>query len=100
MDKLLNFLGLCRRAGRLVTGNDIVIDAVENGDARLVIVASDISANTEKKLRRVCDELYVPILTVNRTKEELSVAIGKFAAVVAVTDKGFADKLTELINND
>lgn len=100
MDKLLNFLGLCRRAGKLTAGNDMTVDSVLNGNARLVIVARDISRNTEKKLRRVCVDFQVPILTIDRTKEELSAAIGRFAAVTAVTDKGFAEKLTELINNE
>lgn len=100
MDKLLNFLGLCRRAGKLLTGNDVVTDAVRNGEARLVIVSSDVSKNTEKKLRAVCGSYSVEILKLNRTTDELSASIGKFAAVAATTDSGFAKKLSTLIMND
>ncbi len=100
MDKLLNFLGICRRAGKLAVGNDVVIDAVRGGEAKLVMLCSDISPNTEKKLRKTIDESGVRILRLNRSKEELGFAIGKFAAVTAATDKGFADKLCELINNE
>lgn len=100
MDKLLNFLGICRRAGKLAVGNDVVIDAVRGGEAKLVMLCSDISTNTEKKLRKTIDESGVRILRLNRSKEELGFAIGKFAAITAATDKGFADKLCELINNE
>ncbi len=95
-DRLLSFLGLCRRAGKLVIGFDPVREAVETGKAFLVLVAADISANTLKKLNTAIGEFGVPFYTVNRTKDEISFSLGKTCACLAVIDKGFADKLTEL----
>lgn len=100
MDKLLNFLGLCRRAGKLVTGNDPVTEEVVGRKAKLVLVSWDISKNTEKKLLTACHRNDVKVLKLPRTTEQLSHAIGKFSAVVAVMDTGFAKKLTELIENE
>lgn len=99
-DKILNFLGLCRRAGKLTVGNDAVIDEVKNGKAKLVIVSGDISLNTEKKLSKACANYKVEILKLNRTRDELSQALGRFCAVVAVLDDGFSKKLTQLISNE
>lgn len=99
-DKLLNFLGLCRRAGKLTVGNDVVIDDVVKGNSKLVIVASDISKNTEKKILLNCHKCNVKVLKLNRTKDELSYAIGKYSTVVSVTDQGFAQKLAQLITNE
>ena len=100
MDKLLNFLGLCRRAGKLTTGSDAVVEKIVNGEALLVIFAGDISANTEKKISKSCALNSVKLLKINRTKEDLSVAVGRFTAVAAVTEKGFAKNLERLILNE
>ncbi len=98
-DRLLSLLGLCRRAGRLVIGADPVKEAIDTHKAFLVICASDISQNTEKKIRIAVEAKgTVEYHSINRTKDELSFSLGKTCAVLAVIDKGFADKLTELIN--
>ena len=96
-DRLLSFLGICRRAGKLVVGNDPVKESIETDKALLVVIASDISQNTLKKIRPVIEESQVPCYYAVRTKDELSFSIGKTCAILAVTDKGFAQKLTELI---
>lgn len=99
-DKILNFLGICRRAGRLTVGNDAVCEEITDNKAKLVIVSKDVSPNTEKKLRKICGFNSVELLKLNRTRDELSASIGRFGAVTAVTDEGFAKKLSELINNE
>lgn len=96
-DRLLSFLGLCRRAGKLVIGNDPVRESIETDKALLVIMASDISHNTLKKINPILKAGSVPCYTVNRSKDELSFSLGKACAILSVTDKGFADKLKELI---
>ncbi len=99
-DKTLNFLGLCRRAGRLTLGNDAVVEEIKNGKARLVIVSGDISLNTEKKLRKVCNDYGVSCVKMKHSRDELSAALGRFCATGAVLDEGFAKKLAQLISND
>lgn len=96
-DRLLSFLGICRRAGKLVIGFDPLREAVEQGKAYLVLVASDISENTLKKVRVVSQHSGIDCYTVNRSKDEISFSLGKTCACLAIIDKGFADKLTELI---
>lgn len=96
MDKLLNFLGLCRRAGKLTTGNDAALETVRNGESEAVIIARDISHNTEKKLLKTCEEYNVKLIKIDRTKEELSLAVGRFTAVASVTDRGFARNIEKL----
>ena len=95
-DKLLSMLGLCRRAGTLIVGNDIAEDSVINGKAVLVIAAGDASQNTVKKLFSTAHMCNVKTLVLNRTKDELGVAVGKYCAVAAIVDAGFAKKVAEL----
>ncbi|MBO6215288.1 MAG: ribosomal L7Ae/L30e/S12e/Gadd45 family protein, partial [Lachnospiraceae bacterium] len=47
-DKVLSMIGLCMKAGKLKSGEFAVEETVKNGQARLVIVASDASENTKK----------------------------------------------------
>ena len=96
--KILSLLGLARKAGRLVSGEFTVENAVRDREARLVIVATDASANTNKLFSDKCNYYHVPI-RIFGTKDLLGAALGKqLRASVAVTDEGFATKLQKLID--
>ena len=84
-DRILSLLGICRRAGKLVIGADPSIDSIQKHKARLIIFASDFSKSSSK-----------PVLTAAHN----GIAVGKLCGVMAVEDKGFADKLTVLIENE
>ena len=86
MDKhFLSTLGLARRAGKLILG----VESIEKygKPAELLIYASDASPRVKRALSHRED----PFVTPDLTKEELGTAVGcKQAAVIAVTDAGFA----------
>jgi len=42
-------LGLAQRAGKLISGEELVIKAVQSGQARLVFLANDAGSNVTKK---------------------------------------------------
>lgn len=92
-NKFFSNLGLAMRAGKIVAGEEMVIESVRSGAARLVIVAEDASANTYKKLNDKCSYYQVPIHRCGR-RDELGASIGKEARVaLAVTDAGFSRML-------
>lgn len=94
--KFFNLITMCVKAGKLLKGFDISMDAVKNGEAFLVMTASDISPKTLKEVKYICEKQNSVNLTVLPFSiDELSLSIGKKAGVVAVSDKGFADKLNE-----
>ena len=45
MSKTLSRLGLAMRAGKVVTGDEIVLKAIRSSEAKLVMLAADASAN-------------------------------------------------------
>ena len=48
MDKrFLQFLGLCQRAGKLMSGETGTLSAIRDGRAELIIVAENASDNTK-----------------------------------------------------
>ncbi|PIC65595.1 hypothetical protein CSV79_00515 [Sporosarcina sp. P13] len=96
--KIYQLLGLAARARKIVTGEDLVVTEVRSGNAALVVLSADASANTMKKLTNKCNTYNVE-KHVFGSREDLGHAIGKEERVVlALTDKGFAKKLSELLN--
>lgn len=96
-DRLLSFLGLCKRAGYLISGADTVVRTMKEGKALLVLTADDFSDNSRKNVEKAADEYGVTLRDLHRSKDELSFALGKHCGVVCVTDKGFADKILTMI---
>lgn len=90
-EKQLNMLGLAQRAGKLISGDELVVAAITLEKAIFVLCASDASENTQKKFKNKCESYGVP-LNLNFTKYEISHAIGKSRTIVAMTDSGMAKK--------
>ena len=97
-DRLLSFLGICKRAGSLITGAESVTKTVSEKKALLVLYASDISENSLKAVSRAADENGVAVRELPRTKEELSFALGKLSGIICVTDEGFVRKILTMID--
>ena len=100
-DRLLSFLGLCRRAGKLTIGNDAVTENINNGKAYLILLADDVSQRTEEAVRKTlskCGSRLV-IKKLPYSRDDMNAALGKFAGVMSVDDKGFAKKIIEMTGN-
>lgn len=96
--KVLNLLGLAKRAGKVITGEELVVKAIQNGKARLVFVAHDASENLIKKITDKSSYYEVSVLQ-TFSVNELSVAIGANRKVLAIADDGFAKKMESLMTN-
>jgi ribosomal protein L7Ae-like RNA K-turn-binding protein len=89
-NKVLNLLGIARRAGKLISGEEMVIKAVQKREAHLVILSVDASDNTRKKITDKCRSYQIPYL-ICFEREALGKAIGKTERVViAIIEKGLA----------
>lgn len=96
-DKILQMIGLAKKAGKCVSGQTAVEESIKNYKAFLVIAAADASANTKKHLEDMCRYRDIPVCFYG-TKEQ----IGKFTgrderAAAAITDSGFAGKIEAMI---
>ena len=96
-DRILQFLGLCKRAGRLVSGADTVGKTVREGRARLVLYAADVSDNSLKKVIAAAEEHEIPVHRLTCGKDELGFALGKHCGIICVTDSGFAEKILRML---
>lgn len=95
---VLQLLGLAARARKVISGEELVIKEIRHGNAKIVLLASDASANTSKKLTDKC-KYYNVELHVLGNRYDLGHATGKEARVaLAITDSGFAKKMSSLLN--
>lgn len=93
--KCHQFLGLAMRAGKVVSGEAIVLSGAKSHKVKLVLLATDVAKNNQKKVTDKCATYNVPLLQVATTDEQ-SFAIGKAnRVVIGITDAGFAKGLKE-----
>ena len=98
-DRALGLLGMAARAGAVISGTDRVREAARGEGVRLVLLASDASANSREKL--------VPLLTargishvIRFDRNELGAAIGRGPlSAVGVMDQKLADRLQVLLRD-
>jgi len=98
-ERALSNLGLARRAGKVVSGDEGVMNAIRNGSAKLVLVATDASVNALKKYRDKCKFYGVPIIAAF-SRRQLGHSVGKAERVaVAVTDPGLSELVRRCLAN-
>ncbi len=95
MDRVLNMLGLCARAGKLITGEKACVQAIRSGGAFAAVLDGAAAQNAVKAVTQACESHGVPLL---RTGEfALGEAIGKPSRMAAaVTDARMAARIIEL----
>lgn len=97
--KVTALLGLARRAGKIVSGAEAVDSAVKRHSVRLILAATDASANSIAKVRHVAAQVGVVWMQA-MGKTELGAAVGGAPrACIAVMDPHFAGALMSVLNN-
>ncbi|HHU84452.1 MAG TPA: 50S ribosomal protein L7 [Clostridiales bacterium] len=94
----LNMLGLCRRAGKLSPGHDAVKMSIRSGRAKLILITSDASDRLKKEISNLAGDIKIIFLQENI--EELSLFIGRKAAVLSVDDENFAKGIISRLNQE
>ena len=93
--KALNLLGLAYRARKVINGEENVIENLQKGKCKIVIVANDASMRTLDKFQKKCFFYNTQLIT-DFTCEELSKALGKgLVKIIALTDQGFCNAFCE-----
>ena len=95
MNRTLNMLGLCMRAGKIVSGEKASVQAVRTGSACAVVLDRAAAKNAVKAVTDACSWHEVPLILA--PENELGYAIGKPGRMVAaITDPSFADRILQL----
>ncbi len=97
MDKVLNLLGIAKKAQKLILGSDSIINAFPHKKIKIIFLASDASALTKDKFDKKA--YFYKVKVINKYSSiELSKALGVTQIkIVGVTDDGFASAIMKEI---
>ena len=95
-DKFLKFIGICKKSGKLLSGDFSVEKGIFNGRVKLLIMAEDIAKGKVTKYTKYAAEYHVELI-VCLSKDDLGCAIGRSGAtIIGITDINQKNKLLSL----
>ncbi len=98
--KISSYLGFAKKSGNLVSGVNTCTFAMAKKKVKLVIIAEDISENSEKKIMKEIRRYDVPFVRYG-SSDELSHATGASGRnVFAVCDGNFAQVILNEIDGE
>lgn len=98
VNKVYGLLGICSKAGKVISGTDIILENLPKKKVSLVIVAEDASEKTIKNIKYYCEKENVELLIYGNIFEN-SKSIGKHnRAVIGIIDKNLANSLKKVIH--
>ena len=96
LNKFFQFLGLSKRAGKLLEGYNKCYDALNKREIFLFILSLDLSERTKKLFIQHCEKNNLPYI-LDFYKEDLGGAIGRAEVnIIGVADSNIAKKLLEI----
>ena len=97
-NKIYGLLGISAKAGKVISGTDIVLENISKGKIALVIVAEDASEKTKKNIKFFCEKENVDMIVFGDIFKN-SKAIGKQnRAIIGVKDRNLAEALKKQIH--
>ncbi len=98
--KLMTMLGFAKKAGKLMSGEGIVLDSIKRNQARVVILAKDASENTAKRIKDKAGYRNIKVIDLlNRTEIGQAIGVGDRVAV-SVADEGFAKSILTIVGGN
>lgn len=95
MKRALSMLGLCARAGKLISGEKACLQSIRAGGVYAVLLDAGAAGNAVKSITDACT--YHKVVLLRAPEFELGDAIGKPGRmVVGITDQRFAERIIQL----
>jgi ribosomal protein L7Ae-like RNA K-turn-binding protein len=95
--KLMSLLGLAQKAGRIISGDQVIEKALRDRKIKLLLIAADAAENTCEKYSHLAEACRIEWHLV-LTKEELGQAVGKqYRAAVGINDEGFGRAMAKIL---
>lgn len=100
--RIHGMLGLAMKAGKVVIGTEQVISFMQKGKVRLILVSSNASDGTKKKMLHKCEFYGIRREELEIDTDELGRLLGKTytPAVVGITDENFSRAIIKIIDGD
>lgn len=102
-DSFFNFLGITKKAGKLLFGFSAAESSIKYKLAKLILIASDLSGNTFKKLEKIFKKNVNSDLLVSKIKikkELIKKTFSKETGILIITDENFASKTLSIMEEE
>ena len=96
--KALRILGFAHRARSLIFGATATLTAMQNGKARAVILALDLSTNSSVSMRETARLKDIPVYEFGCKEEFGAFFKRRDVGVIGLTATSFADGIREILN--
>lgn len=97
-DKLLSTLGICRKAGKLFWGFDVVAEAAREGHLAIILLSADLSPKSGKEMAFIAAKHNIEIHTAPFRMDDIQKRLGKRSGILGVADKGLAGTIKTYLN--
>lgn len=98
LERLFSLLGICIKAGKLLTGFEAVREGAGKGRVRLILLARDLSPKSRKEMEYIAEKQSIPVHILPVAMEEIWYRTGRRAGILALTDQGLADLVNERLS--
>ncbi len=98
-NKLLSFLGITRKSGNIVFGMDSVKKESAGKKIKLILVTCDISEHSLKEIKNTAFSENIKILKIPNTKDDINNSVGKYSAIIGISNENFANKIISILNS-
>lgn len=96
----LKFLGLAKRAGKILEGYNKCEENIKKHEVYLIILSEDASENTLNKFLKYGNKYDISVI-IKYSKEDLGKAIGvDEIKIIGVKDKNISEKLISINQED
>ena len=96
--KIYSYLGFAKRSGNLITGYNACVHAMKKEKVKLLILASDISENTRKKIIKESEKKTVPYRIFGKVDEMSQITGYEKRGIFGITDKNFSNIIAKEID--
>ena len=99
-NKFFQFLGLTKKAGKIIEGYNQCEEALSHRRGTLIILSQESSTNTKEKFQRLSVKNNIPVIE-GVSNEVLGKCLGREEInVICINDKKMSDKLLSLWNEN
>lgn len=98
MHKIYKNLSFAYGAQKLIIGADEIVSKIQANKIKLVLMSSNASLNTQKKIQNKCDYYKVKLIIINDIENHLDYIFkGKSIKVMGLSDSNFIKMITKNI---
>lgn len=98
INKVYGLLGISSKAGKVISGTDVVLEGIIKKQVKLVIIASDASERTIRNMENSCAKYNIKFIIYGNILDN-SKSIGKQnRAVIGIKDKNLAEAIEKVIH--